>query len=423
MSFRKKLLFSLLTLLLLLGLAEILALAAFGLKTGKLFPYERYEEMMRSAAELEAASEAMPAAAALREGLEVIHPYLGFVYDPAAHFSVKEEGFQDIGSPILPADAEALNVAVLGGSFAAHLALFAREELSAALAPLGREAKIVNLALGGYKQPQQLIALSYVLSLGGHFDVVINVDGFNEVALPWVENMQHGVSPFYPRQWHLRIAGLEDPDVVTLALQRHQLRARRQGLARTALRLHLYRSALTAWTWQAVDLRLQRRIEEQSEAVNDAQLEGKDGFRVTGPSFSVPEEGLYPSLAAYWARASRLLDALCRGSGIRYYHFLQPNQYVEGSKPMGAEEKAIAFNPDQRYRASVVAGYPALRRAGEQLAHELAFYDLTMILADRDEVLYRDACCHLTNQGYRIIAEEIGRRIVADFQGRTTAPP
>ena len=40
----------------------------------------------------------------------------------------------------------------------------------------------VNLALFGYKQPQQLTTLAYLMSIGGQFDLVLNIDGFNEVA-------------------------------------------------------------------------------------------------------------------------------------------------------------------------------------------------------------------------------------------------
>ena len=51
------------------------------------------------------------------------------------------------------------------------------------------------MAHGGWKQPQQLLALSWILALGGELDVLINVDGFNEVALDGVENAERGVFP------------------------------------------------------------------------------------------------------------------------------------------------------------------------------------------------------------------------------------
>ncbi len=47
------------------------------------------------------------------------------------------------------------------------------------------------MAHEGYKQPQQLLVLSYFLSIGQPFDLVINIDGFNEVALSPLNNQQN----------------------------------------------------------------------------------------------------------------------------------------------------------------------------------------------------------------------------------------
>jgi hypothetical protein len=48
---------------------------------------------------------------------------------------------------------------------------------------------VVKATIGGYKQPQQLMALNWFMALGGEFDIVINLDGFNDVALPALENV------------------------------------------------------------------------------------------------------------------------------------------------------------------------------------------------------------------------------------------
>jgi hypothetical protein len=37
------------------------------------------------------------------------------------------------------------------------------------------------------------------------------------------------------------------------------------------------------------------------------------------------------------------MRALCRGNGIPFFVFLQPNQYLPGRKPMGREEQAVAI--------------------------------------------------------------------------------
>jgi hypothetical protein len=44
------------------------------------------------------------------------------------------------------------------------------------------------MAHEGYKQPQQALILAYFLSIGQPFDLVINIDGLNEVALSPINN-------------------------------------------------------------------------------------------------------------------------------------------------------------------------------------------------------------------------------------------
>jgi hypothetical protein len=54
----------------------------------------------------------------------------------------------------------------------------------------------------GYKQPQQLLVLAYFLSIGQSFDLVVNIDGFNEVALSSL-NDQRGLDISMPSVMHL----------------------------------------------------------------------------------------------------------------------------------------------------------------------------------------------------------------------------
>src|SRR5262249_42955698 len=110
----------------------------------------------------------------------VIHPYLGFIPEP------RKGGDLVIGEVdrIPPHADNQLVVGVFGGSFAAGMCAYAAKELHEVLSRPGKDAHIVCLAAGGYKQPQQLLTLAYLLAQGARFDVVLNVDGFNEVALP-----------------------------------------------------------------------------------------------------------------------------------------------------------------------------------------------------------------------------------------------
>jgi len=138
---------------------------------------------------------------------------------------------------------------------------------------------------------------------------------------------------------------------------------------------------------------------------------------MTGPrvDFSSDAE-LYDYLVDIWKQSSLQLNRLCEANGIRYYHFLQPNQYVEGSKALTAEERHQAFTEDHPYRAGVEEGYPRLVRAGVELReHGVRFVDLTRVFADETASLYVDDCCHFNETGNLLIADRVARELL----GRT----
>ncbi|MFQ5853976.1 MAG: hypothetical protein ACE5JU_25735, partial [Candidatus Binatia bacterium] len=155
---------------------------------------------------------------------EVIHPYLGYVANPDSNseektrhqrgYPISRFGFRDRGSPIRQRSAGKILLGITGGSFAADFSFDGVDSLIAELRkdPLfsGKEFSIIRFSIGGYKQPQQLMALNYLLSLGAQFDILINIDGFNEVALPPVENMPKNVFPFFPRNWFFRVRSMPD---------------------------------------------------------------------------------------------------------------------------------------------------------------------------------------------------------------------
>ena len=74
------------------------------------------------------------------------------------------------------------------------------------------------------------------------------------------------------------------------------------------------------------------------------------------------------------------MQALCDLNGIRYAHYLQPNQYLPGSKGLNSEELQNAYDAESPYRAVVEEGYPLLRQAGRELeAAGVDFHDLSLI--------------------------------------------
>jgi hypothetical protein len=74
------------------------------------------------------------------------------------------------------------------------------------------------------------------------------------------------------------------------------------------------------------------------------------------------DRALYEYLARVWSESSAQMRRLCEANGIEYYHFLQPNQYVDDSKPLDDGERKVAIRAGHPYQKGVVSGYPLLRQ-------------------------------------------------------------
>jgi hypothetical protein len=303
-------------------------------------------------------------------------------------------------------------VGLFGGSFAHETYRLARESVVTSLLESGRKVKILNYSAGGYKQPQQLLILSYLLSLGAEFDIVINIDGFNEVALPSVENIQQGTNPFYPRAWAMRVRGVPGVDLLRRYGRALILAERRAGAANALLSSGLFRSAVCSIAWRTMDRWWQRSQFDlqwnQRQSAGAAQ-----GFAETGPPYDASSQSVYlDDLARVWSQSSLEMHQLCEANGILYLHVLQPNQYLPGSKPISAAEARIAINEHQPYRLPAMLGYPHLIARGPWLRERgVRFLDATQIFARETATLYSDDCCHLNERGSRMFGAVVSAAI------------
>jgi hypothetical protein len=354
---------------------------------------------------------------------DVIHPYLGYATQPepgarTGALTLEELGFLLGGGPLVTErDPAKAVVAVFGGSLAAMFVEARGPQAAARAVPelAGREVVVLNTAQGGYKQPQPLLALTYLLSLGAKIDVAILIDGFNDVALAPVENVPNGVFPFYPRSWAQRVASLNaNPKLRALVGEIAFLQRLRAEVARglSASPLAASRTVLLCWTifqrWldQRIDA---RRLELTTQRSGDAL-----DYSATGPRWSGDDAALAADLVAMWKASSLQMHRLAEANGIRFLHFLQPNQYVPDAKPMSEAERAVAVHASQPYAKSIPLAWPLLRAAGRELAAEgVRFHDLTLVFAGVPEPLYVDDCCHVGPRGNEILAQEVGRALAA----------
>jgi hypothetical protein len=351
---------------------------------------------------------------------EALHPYVGFLPPFTAEDAVEDglamnqDAFYAPDSPVFDPRGDAFVVGVVGGSVAGR---FVRDGGGEALAALladrpevgGRPVRFAVMAFGGHKQPQGLMALNHLLSLGGRLDLLLALDGFNEVALHEHENRLHAVAPSYPRAWFYRV-GMEElvkPVQAQLAL----LGRERRDQARELLDSPLRRSWIRRLVWRRADQDLARRQREADGGLRE--LVAEHDLLLRGPlSQATTSLERLDELVAVWRRSSLQLDALCRANDIEYLHFLQPNQYVEGSKPLSEQELDAALTPGHMYGVMVADGYPRLHEAGAELAQSgVRFHDLTGVYGEVQDTVYVDDCCHVNELGNRLLATAMAAEI------------
>jgi hypothetical protein len=414
----KRLAFWLLMIVLMYAVMEILLFAAMSLRFGRMFSFSAMEAARR---EVSAGSDPFGLAdvpARLRIHKEVVHPYMGYVYDPSVEQS-SPYGISDV-SPVQRRSPDKVIVGIFGGSFADDIAYNMAQKLADLLKPRfpGKEFVIVKATIGGYKQPQQLMALNYFTAIGGEFDIVINLDGFNDVALPALENVPQ-TSPFFPRQWHLRMRTVPDQEFLTTVGRIKFIDSVAETWASTFRRAPLRYSVTMNTLWRVGD-RFLYNAGTNARAQLPQLASGTNEYAAAGPPTPFANQGeMYAALARTWAESSYQMHAVASAKGIRYFHFLQPNQYIDGTKPMSDEERGVAINEAHPYAKSVRSGYPELRARGRELVQRgVNFVDLTTLYANTREVLYRDNCCHVNPAGQRLVIEAIAKTITSALDGQ-----
>ena len=282
-----------------------------------------------------------------------IHPYVGYVETPPKAiggdsngrlraYDVTPYGYADTASPIQTRAPHRLIIAVTGGSVAWSFHMHGTARLKALLQKdpglAGKDIVFVNLAVSGYKQPQQLMTLNYMLVLGAQFDIVINIDGFNEAALYEAENADRHIFPAFPRSWQSRVEFTGARVGKYRGLVEYHVQ-NRLDLARGFSRLPWRYSPVCNLVWWIADCRSEIKIRDLE--VEYQELPSASDYVLEGPGWKFASlQELHRHLVALWKNSSIQLDKLCAANGIRYYHFLQPNLLIPGSKPLTASRAA-----------------------------------------------------------------------------------
>jgi hypothetical protein len=274
------------------------------------------------------------------------------------------------------------------------------------------------MAHEGYKQPQQALVLAYFLSIGQPFDLVVNIDGLNEVALSPINNEQR-LDISMPSASHF-IPLINLIDKGSLTLQRLESLS---AIARYKSRLDAVTGLLNRNRSAAIDAGaggyrtwLTGRYEQEVRTLDGlpSPPPGNSLIGAIPPTAERSGATLFQEIARNWAQASFLMRSMLAARNVPYVHVLQPNQYHHTSRSFSPGEAAVAIHEDSGFKTGVEQGYPALlaEAASQDLAARAAFFDGTRIFDAEPAPAYIDNCCHYTRVGYLRLADFVARAIM-----------
>ena len=309
---------------------------------------------------------------------------------------------------------DAIVIGVFGGYFADGVAGPLQQAVAQRLSQVGVDVAplVVDLAIGYGRQPQQLMAAISRLAHGGDFDIVVNLDGMDDMSPLGNDEL-------------LALA----PEVIggtAAAVARHVavygLREERRRILRTSEGSRLRLSAVFGVAQRGRLDRLEREIRE----LDGAAAKRRDSLHQNRRREPTSGERL-AAAARLWYRSSVMMGTVARAAGADYYHVLQPSQYIAGSKRLTAQERTDAFDPqvarDNRYAAM----HPVLIQLGREMARQgTAFVDLTGVFRNSDETLYGDFR-RLNDRGNALLARSIVPHLepslIAKANAKRRAPP
>ncbi|MEG4351908.1 hypothetical protein QUA74_19455 [Microcoleus sp. LAD1_D3] len=366
--------------------------------------------------------------------VERFHPFLGFIQQPGPDFrpgfKVNNYGFiSPYDYPLKKTKKNQFVVGVFGGSVASNYAVF---EVQNKILPQylkqvpglkDKEFVILSFATGGYKQPQQLLILNYFLALGQELDLVVNIDGFNEVALSNLNN-KNQVDLAMPSIQHiLPLTSLANNSLSTKAMKAtiriKENKARiNQGLSSLQNCSFAACDALTSVYVQNLVNNYKTDVIKFEKERNKQKKDDTGSVIYINTNKSVLQDSLaFEQMAQNWVKSSIFMHKVLSASNVPYFHVLQPNQYYQTKRVFGEAEKQIAFNKETPYAKSVQIGYPALFKKFPNLEkNNITLVNAVNVFDKTKEAVYVDSCCHYNQAGEVVFSNYVGRSILESLR-------
>ena len=324
-----------------------------------------------------------------------VHPFYGINEEGFSGFESKlsqENNFNSISKKPLKGE---IKILVLGGSVASHLSL-ARSDIkenhlfAKSLNSYFSTDKFVvyNAAVGrGGKQPQQYFKYLYLDLLGFKPDLIINLDGFNEIALPFSENLGRNINAIYPRSF--------DRAVHSSASNKSCISINNWLLKKNTMIPLL---ELSKWIYVR-------------HCHNYLTGKGMKWDYTDDALFQIESDNYLSQAINIWKYSSDKIFIHALLDNIPYIHVLQANQYIPSSKKFSNKEKTF-FLHNEKLKKPVINYYKLLDLGSLETNLIL---DQRFIFINEARTAYSDACCHFNKLGMQLIIDNIIENFQLNF--------
>lgn len=316
------------------------------------------------------------------------HPLFGFM---------REKNLSLIGELREHHPTNEFRILLLGGSVAeifgdwTHIETILKQRISALR---NLDVRLLNLATGGYKQPQQFFILSYLID---QVDLVINIDGFNEL-------MSHDDDFYFPLEYPIFWNRFFSENSFNYGLYTAEASVRLlyQFINFLPQRFkYLSSSRAYYFFWSNLRIILFNSFMRLERLNRDKLNEGRKLMRPPDDLESGGKEKL-----SVWKKYQVLSALIARSRNLPYFSFVQPNQYLKGSKPLSSREIQNFINP--AWAAFLNPRMKMLSEAADELAKSgLPVKNAMWIFKNELQDIYIDSCCHFNDLGNKILENAI----------------
>jgi hypothetical protein len=168
-------------------------------------------------------------------------------------------------------------------------------------------------------------------------------------------------------------------------------------------------SALAHLAWRVYAARYEAQVAAMRESLTHATIDHD-----LQPGMTKDE--IAARRAAYldwWGELISFSSLISHSHGRLFFHFIQPNQYDRGAKPLSPEERE-RFTRETSWFDEVTPRYAYAKQMTEELHRNgIDSTFLGDLFKSTTETVYVDDCCHLNPRGVALLTDAVAQHIVA----------